>query len=729
MAPQDEKGQNAIADVDYVITYRFADTDRNKAVAQFQKLVETLASIGLMTEVRNGEKHSLLIFVKAASEQHLYGEVYRSRVKDWLHGIRTSAPDKEAEQTGAKQNLFPAERLRIVYQLINNPVDEGGAGITPKHGEWENVESIFALHDHEYNKAWLKKWSTSKMLKVEDLDDIRDRFGEKIAFYFAFTQAYFTALIGIAAVGTASWVFLGYFSSVYAVVNGLLCVSFVEYWKHQEVDLAIRWGVRGVSRIESKRKDFAAEKEHKDPVTGEIVEFFPAPKRFQRQLLLIPFGLAAMLALGTVIATCFGIEIFISEVYDGPGKSVLTFLPTGITTTVQPLILGLLTDLATRLTKYENYETDAAFDTALTQKIFVLNFVTSYMPILLTAFVYVPFASVLVPYLDVFSLTVKPVADNKQQLQTPKAGSFHINAARLRKQVIYFAVTAQIVNQALEILVPVLTRRGKSKYKEIQSKRAEKKGGSGMSVSETDPPEEAAFLQRVRNEAELTVYDVTNDFREMVIQYGYLSLFSVVWPLTSVSFLANNWLELRTDAAKICLQSQRPTPWRAEGIGSWLDSLGFLTWLGSITTAAIVYLFSNDGDGPSGSPSDIKLWGLLLSILASEHVYLLVQLGMQVFIKRLDSPGRQKERGERYMIRKRYMEENIGAQAAMVAPQLAQEKITRESLEEEARQGSIHGASTTQDRFWARQRGWQESAKVGVSLIEKAAPAESKKAQ
>ena len=228
----------------------------------------------------------------------------------------------------------------------------------------------------------------------------------------------------------------------------------------------------------------------------------------------------------------------------------------------------------------------------------------------------------------------------------------------------------------------------------------------------------------------MTVYDVTSDFREMVVQYGYLSLFSVVWPLTSVSFLANNWLELRTDAAKICIESQRPTPWRADGIGSWLDSLGFLTWLGSITTAAIVYLFSdNNGEGPSGSPSDIKLWALLLSILASEHVYLLVQLGVQMFIKRLDSPGRQKERRERYFVRKEYMEKNIGTQAALVAPRLAEEKITRGSLEEEAREGSIHGGQTTQTRFWNRQRGWQESAKVGTGLIERAAPEESKKAQ
>ena len=156
------------------------------------------------------------------------------------------------------------------------------------------------------------------MLKPEDLDAIRDRLGERIAFYFAFTQSYFTFLVFPAAFGLASWVLLGYFSSVYAIVNALWCIVFTEYWKHQEVDLAIRWGVRNVRNIETKRKDFKHEKEITDPVTGETVAFFPARKRLLRQLLQVPFILVSAIMLGSLIAVCFGIEVFISEVYNGP---------------------------------------------------------------------------------------------------------------------------------------------------------------------------------------------------------------------------------------------------------------------------------------------------------------------------------------------------------------------------------------------------------------------------
>ena len=121
----------------------------------------------------------------------------------------------------------------------------------------------------------------------------------------------------------AAWAILGSFSAIYGIINTILCVGFIEYWKYQEEDLAIRWGTKGVSAIEIKRHDFAPEKSITDPVTGEDVQYFPTPKRLQRQLLQVPFALVAALALGTLIFSCFSIEIFINEIYDGPGKSVL----------------------------------------------------------------------------------------------------------------------------------------------------------------------------------------------------------------------------------------------------------------------------------------------------------------------------------------------------------------------------------------------------------------------
>ncbi|KAL0265256.1 hypothetical protein SLS55_001221 [Diplodia seriata] len=729
-------------DVDYVVSYRFSSTDKDTALSKFEQLIAALSSVGLATEVRNGEDSSLLVFCKVASEEHLYGEVYRSRVRDWIHGIRSSEPPRETRHALEAEPLSEAERLRIIYQLITNPESEGGAGITPKEGDWKQIESVFALHDHSYNHAWIKKWSTQYLLKPEDLDEIRNRLGEKVAFYFAFTQSYFTFLIFPAAFGFASWLILGHFSPLYALVNALWCTVFTEWWKHQEYDLGVRWGVRGVSSIETTRRDFRHEKEIQDPVTGETIRIFPVTKRFQRQLLQIPFALAAALILGSLIATCFGIEIFISEIYDGPLKTILVsfttrlarhysnalqvFLPTGILTTCMPILVGVLTNFAKQLTDYENYDTHGSHETAMTQKIFVLNFIVSYLPIILTAFIYVPFGQHIVPYLDVFSLTVKPFAEDEKQLQ--RSSTWSINPDRLKKQVIYFTVTAQVVNLGMEVIVPYLKRRGFAKYKKIQSERAAKNGGTVPNVAANDPPEEAAFLDRVRKEAELDVYDVTQDLREMVLQFGYLSLFSVVWPLTAVSFLINDWVELRADAIKICVEMQRPTPWRADTIGPWLDSLSFLTWFGSITASALVYMFWNDGLGPDGTPGDIKGWALLLSIFFCEHIFLAVRWAIRVAITKMDSPGRQKERRERYLIRRRYMAESLNEIEKLPKLQEQAAEVGIDALEEEARRESQAG-SRLEDKFWKRQSGWKETIMVGKGLIERTAGAESKKEQ
>ncbi|KAI9645361.1 hypothetical protein NHQ30_006098 [Ciborinia camelliae] len=730
---------NTNFEVDFVIDYRFATTNKVQAEAQFVKLVEALHDVGLMTEVRYGDNCALLIFVKTASTSHLRSEVYRSRVQDWLYGVRAAAPEKNMQEALSAEPMTEGERLRLVYLLITKPRNEGGAGITPKKGEWEGVESIFPLHDHAFNKAWIKEITSKYLLTTKDLEDIKDRFGERIGFYFAFLQSYFMFLIFPATFGFCAWILLGQYSPVYAIVNGLWGIVYTEYWKKQETDLAVQWGVRGVSKIQHKRPDFKHEREIKDPVTGEQIKFYSPVKRLSRQLLQVPFALCAAIILGSLIATCFAIEIFISEVYDGPFKAYLTFLPTIILTVFMPTLSALLTGFASKLTDLENYETVDSHDAAMVQKIFVLNFITSYLPIFLTAFVYVPFAQVIVPHLDIFQMAVRPFAENDEQMTAPKAG-FQIDPDRLKKQVIYFTVTAQIVNFALEVIVPYVKRSVFQKYKEVQADRAAKRGGSS-STADSDHPEESAFLTRVRNEAELGIYDVTTDFREMVVQFGYLSLFSVVWPLTGLSFLINNWIELRGDAFKIALETQRPVPWRADSIGPWLDALSFLSWLGSLSTAALVYLFSGDGFGPDGTPSKMTGWGLLLTMFFSEHIYLALKQCIRLALSKVDSPGLQRERRERFAVRKyvipdmfasQYLQETISQEEAEKAAQggITQGgKISRNTLEEEARESSLKGHGTAEERFWARQRGQGETIAMGRSYINKAAPAsvESKK--
>lgn len=176
---------------------------------------------------------------------------------------------------------------------------------------------------------------------------------------------------------------------------------------------------------------------------------------------------------------------------------------------------------------------------------------------------------------------------------------------------------------------------------------------------------------------------------------------------------------------KIAMSSKRPIPWRSDSIGPWITPLGFLSWLGSLVSAAIVFIFSYDHYGPEGHPSKITLWALLLSILLSEHIYLVVQFVVRYVIGNLDSPGLQKERAERFAMRKFHIEETLGedmAEKAADANFTGGEKITREALEEEARRASTSGKEVGPEQaFWQRQRGAAETIQIGRSLFQEAA--------
>ena len=59
----------------------------------------------------------------------------------------------------------------------------------------------------------------------------------------------------------------------------------------------------------------------------------------------------------------------------------------------------------------------------------------------------------------------------------------------------------------------------------------------------------------------------------MVTQFGYVTIWSIVWPLAPIFALINNYVELRADALKLCHHVRRPVGDRVETIGSWLNTL------------------------------------------------------------------------------------------------------------------------------------------------------------
>jgi anoctamin-10 len=80
------------------------------------------------------------------------------------------------------------------------------------------------------------------------------------------------------------------------------------------------------------------------------------------------------------------------------------------------------------------------------------------------------------------------------------------------------------------------------------------------------------------------------------------------------------------------------------------------------------------------------------------------------------------DRGPDANLRRQYIQESMGGDAAEKAAAggiAAGEKISRSTLEEEARQSTLKGQGTPEQRFWQRQEGQAETIAIGKEFIAK----------
>lgn len=125
-----------------------------------------------------------------------------------------------------------------------------------------------------------------------------------------------------------------------------------------------------------------------------------------------------------------------------------------------------------------------------------------------------------------------------------------LNPGRLKQQMFAYTVTNQIVNTFLEIGLPYVLRQV-DVWKVKFSKK--KDGGSSLTAGtpagkgkkkvvfedekEKGGMEERLFLESVRSEVALPEYDLFADYNEMVMQFGYVVLWSTIWPLAPGNFV------------------------------------------------------------------------------------------------------------------------------------------------------------------------------------------------
>ncbi|CAG8463169.1 14408_t:CDS:2 [Ambispora leptoticha] len=639
-----ENAKEAFADYVLVIDSKIPSKEKEEfktKLANTCKLVlANLEKAGLDCELRRSKEDMIFIFVLCSAER-LKQEIYRSRVHDWLTGVRIRDIE-DGHDSESDILLTEGERLRLVYDVITRSIKENGAGINPGLGEFKLVNSLLPIHNKEYNQTWIKSWSMKWVIDRNDLMLLRDHFGEKIAFYFAFLQYYCLWLIAPTIAGLFTYFFLSDYSILLAIFIVVWSVIFTEFWRRKERELSIWWGVRNFSRVEQRRPEFQEEFYVVNHITGELDPYFPLWKRWLRRIIAAPVIMAFSLILAAALLFYIVLEVTISEYYTGPFREQVIYLPTILYCALVPALNIVYVKIARRLNDYENNETESYHEFSLTQKIFVANFLVGYLSIFFIGWIYIPFNAEIGEFFQsIFdalglSLTLKPVGPE-----------------RLKNELKYFILTGQGISLFVELILPYMTRGlAKGVHKTISTGSKILHRQNSLSVDARNEDEEE-FLRRVRREVLLPVYDIYEDYAEMITQYGYVSLFSVVWPLTPVLALLNNWVELRSDAIKICVHTRRPVPSRADSIGPWLDNLALITWLSSITNPTFVYLYHPNSTAFT-SPSAVLVTVAL--IWFSEHILSVLQLIIRQCLSAFPSWADELILKEEYELKKKWLE-------------------------------------------------------------------------
>jgi hypothetical protein len=126
-------------------------------------------------------------------------------------------------------------------------------------------------------------------------------------------------------------------------------------------------------------------------------------------------------------------------------------------------------------------------------------------------------------------------------------------------------------------------------------------------------------------ECQLPEYEPFKDYTEILVQFGYVTFFSVAFPLAPLLAFLFNLVEIRADAHKLCYVKQRPLARKASGIGVWYSCIWFITVLSVLTNCALIYLTRGEKQaGDSVFSSDVSGKKSLLFLFIYEHMLILM---------------------------------------------------------------------------------------------------------
>lgn len=155
------------------------------------------------------------------------------------------------------------DRLKLIANIIGARLNEGGCHLDVyRLIKNKCMIAFFPLHDavelRELEERWMR---ICELPWKQNVDCVKDYFGEKIAMFFLFLGHYTSWLVPAAIIGFFAWinvaaqendpstVTMPYFAAFVALWSTVM----LEYWKRKEKGRAMRWGTIGFEDEEQDR--------------------------------------------------------------------------------------------------------------------------------------------------------------------------------------------------------------------------------------------------------------------------------------------------------------------------------------------------------------------------------------------------------------------------------------------------------------------------------------------
>ncbi|XP_029289207.1 anoctamin-2 [Cottoperca gobio] len=412
----------------------------------------------------------------------------------------------------------------------------------------------------------------------------------------------------VCSLARASYLFDNGVTVLFAIFMSLWAACFLEHWKRRQMCLKHMWDLTSLEdeeervqeelrpeyeeALQEKKAKIKAQSKKKlaqtgDGVDGESHQMLASqlePESLDIEDLLSGYLINVSTLLLLIFATfsaVFGVVVYrvcmLSVWSMNPDPEAKASVRMTVTTT--GIILNMLVVLvleevygaiAVWLTELELPKTKEEFEEKLIFKSFFLKSMNAFAPIFYVAFFKGRFAGRPGDYVYVFG-------DYRMEECAPPGClielCIQLSMIMLGKQLIQ--------NNVFEVLIPKL----KKMYRTIQ----EEKGKKRAAENEENDTEEKRPKQQFDKDFALEPFEgVTPEYMEMIIQYGFVSLFVASFPLAPAFALLNNVIEIRLDAAKFVTEIRRPDAVRCKDIGIWYNILCGISKFSVITNAFVI---------------------------------------------------------------------------------------------------------------------------------------------